>query len=48
MEIRDIKLLLDYNNYIKECVSSNTGINKDTIREFVKGSHFYKRQVKRK
>lgn len=41
MTILELKRLLDYTNYIKECVSNNTEINKDTIRDYIKESHYY-------
>lgn len=36
-----IKLLLDYNKFLKECVSNNTEINKNTIREYLKDSYYH-------
>jgi len=37
----EIKRLLDYTNYIKECVSNGTEINKDTIRDYLEENHYY-------
>ena len=41
MKTYKLKILIDYTNYLKECVSNNSEINKDTIREYLKGSHFH-------
>lgn len=38
-----LKLLLDYTNYIKECVSNNSEINKNTIRNYLKEDYYYER-----
>lgn len=36
-----IKLLLDYNKFLKECVSTKSEINKDSIRDYLKGSYYH-------
>ena len=36
-----MKLLLDYNLFLKECVSNNCEINKDTIREYLNGGYYH-------
>ena len=41
ISIKEVKRLLDYTNYIKECVSNNTEINKNTIRKYLKGSYYH-------
>lgn len=41
MATKELKILIDYTNYINECVSNNAEINKDTIREYLKGNHYY-------
>lgn len=40
-DVNRMKLLLDYNNYLKECVSLGVEINKDTIRDYLKGSYYH-------
>ena len=41
MTPKEIKRLLDYTNYINECVSKNTEINKQTIKDYINSNHFY-------
>ena len=43
LNVKELKLLLDYTNYIKECVSTKHEINKNAIRKYSKDSHWYKR-----
>jgi len=38
---KEIKRLLDYTNYIKECVSNNSEINKETIKNYLNENHFH-------
>ena len=38
---KELKLLLDYTNYIKECVSSNSEISKKTIKDYLKEDHYF-------
>ena len=40
-EVSRMKLLLDYNKFLKECVSLGVEINKDTIRDYLKGSYYH-------
>lgn len=40
-DIQKMKVLLDYNNYLKECVSKSSPIDKNTIREYLKGSYWH-------
>lgn len=39
-ETQKIKLLLDYNEFINNCVS-NKELTKETIREYLNGSHYH-------
>lgn len=42
MSDREImKLLIDYNLYLKECVSNSVEPDKNTIRDYLKGSHWH-------
>ena len=45
LELFKLKVLLDYTNYIKECVSSMGEINKNTVKDYLDEDHFYKKQV---
>ena len=38
---KELKILLDYTNYIKECVSNNSVISKKTIKDYLKEDHYY-------
>lgn len=38
---KELKLLLDYTNYIKECVSTNSEISKKTIKDYLSEDHYY-------
>tara|TARA_B110000977_G_C11076313_1_gene491331 strand:- start:2279 stop:2548 length:270 start_codon:yes stop_codon:yes gene_type:complete len=40
-EIFRLKVLLDYNDYLKKCISQNTEINKNTIKDYLKGSSYH-------
>tara|TARA_R110002072_G_C7915426_1_gene530649 strand:+ start:517 stop:654 length:138 start_codon:yes stop_codon:yes gene_type:complete len=38
---KEIKRLIDYTNYIQECVSIGTEINKQTVKDYLNEEHFY-------
>lgn len=40
-DIDKMKLLLDYNLFLEECVSTKWEINKNSIREYLKGSSYH-------
>lgn len=39
------KILIDYTNYIKKCVSIGTEINKETIKNYLKEDYYYEKRV---
>lgn len=42
-DIQKIKLLLDYNRFLKECVSTGVEPNKETIKEYLTESYYFKK-----
>ena len=38
---KELKILLDYTNYIKECVSNNSVISKKTIKKYLNEDYFH-------
>ncbi|AKG94239.1 hypothetical protein AVT43_gp65 [Polaribacter phage P12002L] len=40
-EIKKMKLLLDYNEFIEKCVSKKDDINKQTIRDYFEGNYYH-------
>lgn len=44
--INKFKLLLDYTEYLNNCVSDKRELSKDTIRDYLKEDYYHKSIVK--